>query len=160
VSAFYAELVGFVIFIGIIVWKVVPAIQRILDRRRDTIRSAIEGAAATLKAAEDELARRKALLEEARSEAVAILAQADATAAQIRVDGRQRAEQEYQRLVGVAAAEIERERERAREEVAAEIGAIVVEAAEQVVRAELDAARQRALVDEVIAAAQSAGAVR
>jgi F-type H+-transporting ATPase subunit b len=144
VSAFYAELVGFVIFIGIIVWKVVPAIQRILDRRRDTIRSAIEGAAATLKAAEDELARRKALLEEARSEAVAILAQADATAAQIRVDGRQRAEQEYQRL----------------EEVAAEIGAIVVEAAEQVVRAELDAARQRALVDEVIAAAQSAGAVR
>jgi F-type H+-transporting ATPase subunit b len=160
VAAFYAELIGFVIFIGIIAWKVVPAVQRILDRRRETIRSAIDGAAATLKAAEDELARRKALLDEARSEAVAILDQAEATSAQIREDGRQRAEQEYQRLVGLAAAEIERERERAREEVAAEIGAIVIEAAEQVVRAELDTARQRSLVDEVIAAAQSAGAVR
>jgi F-type H+-transporting ATPase subunit b len=159
-SAWYAELVGFVIFIGIILWKIVPVVQRMLDRRRDTIRSAIDSAAGTLAAAEEELKRRTTMLEEARSESEAILAQADATAAQLRDDGRRRADQEYERILAAARAEVEQERQRARDEVAAEVGEIVVRAAEQVVRAELDEARQRALVDQVIAAAQANGAVR
>lgn len=158
-GAYYAELVGFVVFIAIILWKVVPAAQRMLDRRREAIRSTIDGAAVMLKAAEEELERRKALLEEARREAEVIRERAVATAAQLLADGHVRAAQEYDRLVEAAGGEIERERQRAREEVSRQIGAIVVDAAERVVRAEIDAARQRALVDEVISAA-SGGVVR
>ncbi len=159
-SAYLAELVGFAIFIGLIIWKVLPAVQRLLDRRRDTIRSAIDGAAAALKVAEEELARRKALLEEARVEATAIVAQGEQTSAQLREDGRVRAEEDYQRTIRDARAEIEREAQRARDEVTQEVGEIVLAAAEKVVRAEVDPARQSALVDQVIAAAQSTGAAR
>ena len=159
-SAYLAELVGFVLFIGLIAWKVAPAIQRPLDRRREAIRSSIDGAEAALRAADEELARPQALLEEARAEAVAIVAQAEGTAAQLREGGRVRAQQDHERTLRDAQAEIERETQRARDEGAEEIGAIVVVAAEQVVLAELDPARQHALVDQVIAAAQTAGATR
>ena len=159
-AAYYAELIGFALFIGIIVWKIVPVIQRLLDRRRDVIRSSIEGAAATLAAAEEELKRRQALLEEAHSEAVAIGEQAAATAQRLREDGRRRADQEFERIIAAAHAEIDQERQRARNDVSVEIGGIVVHAAERVVRAELDGARQAALVDEVIRAAQAAEVVR
>lgn len=159
-AAYYAELIGFVIFIAIVVRKVAPAVQKMLDRRRDTIRSTIDGAAQMLKGAEDELEHRKALLEEARREAEVIRERAAATAEQLRTDGHVRAQQEYERLVEAAADEISRERQRALDEVSHEIGRIVVDAAERVVRAEVDASRQRALVDQVIAAASTSGALR
>jgi F-type H+-transporting ATPase subunit b len=160
VAAYFAELVGFAIFIGLIVWKVAPAVQRVLDRRRETIRSAIDGAEAVRKAAGEELERRKVLLEEARVEAAAILSQAEETAAQLREDGRAHARQDYERTIREAQAEIESETQRAREDVTREVGEIVLAAAEKVVRAELDPARQHALVDQVIAAARSTGAAR
>ena len=156
-AAYIAELIGFVLFLAIIAWKVAPAIQRVLDRRRDTIRSSIEGAEAAVSAAEQELARRQALLEEAKVEAAAIVAQAESTAAQLREDGLARAQQDYERTVREAQAEIERETQRVRNEVALEVGAIVLAAAERVVRAEIDPARQNALVDQVINAARTTG---
>ncbi len=153
-SGFYAELVGFVLFVAIIARYIWPLVKRMLDRRRQAIGAAIDGAEATRKAAEQELARRRALLDEAHEEAAAILAQATTTATQLRADGHERGEQEYERLVQDARVSIDLDRQRARDEVAVEIGAIVMDAAERVVRAELDAARQRALVAEVIAAAE------
>jgi F-type H+-transporting ATPase subunit b len=159
VAGYYGELVGFVLFVGLILWKVAPPLLRLLDKRRDTIRSTIEGAAAMLQAAEEELEHRKALLEEAEAEAVVIRERAAATAAQLRADGHERAEEEYARLVAAADDEIGRERQRALGEVSQEVGRIVVDAAERVVRAELDAASQRSLVDQVIEAAVTSGAL-
>jgi F-type H+-transporting ATPase subunit b len=159
-AGYYAELVGFAIFIGLIIWKIVPLVRPLLDRRRETIRASIDGAEAALRGAETELERRKALLDEARVEARTIVENAESAAAQLREDGRARAEADYERTVRDAHAEIERETQLARDEVAREVGEIALAAAERVVRAEIDPARQHALVDQVIAAAQSTGTVR
>jgi F-type H+-transporting ATPase subunit b len=156
VSAFYAELIGFAIFIGLIVWQIVPRVVPVLDRRRETIRSSIEGAVSIREAAEHERDRRLQLLAEARNEAAAIVAQARATATEIAEDGHRRAAEEHERLVHDAQIEIELQRHRGREEMAAAIGAIVVDAAEKVVLAEIDADLQRSLVADVIEAAERA----
>jgi F-type H+-transporting ATPase subunit b len=156
VSAFYAELIGFVIFIGLIAWQIVPRVLPLLDRRRDAIRSSIEGAVSIREAAERERDRRLQMLDEARREADAIIEQARGTAAEIGEDGHRRAVEEHERLVRDAQAEIELQRRRAREEMAAAIGVIVVDAAEQVVLAEVDASLQHSLVTDVIEAAERA----
>jgi F-type H+-transporting ATPase subunit b len=154
-SAFIAELIGFVLFIGLIRWKITPRVGPLLDRRRETIRASIDGAASIRSSAEAEAERRKELLVEAHTEADAILEQARATANEIEEEGRRKAAEDYERLLNDARAEVELERQRARDEVAAEIGSVVVNAAEKVVRAEIDAKLQSALVGEVIAAAES-----
>jgi F-type H+-transporting ATPase subunit b len=157
---YFAELLAFVILLVIIFrWKRIwPALRGLMDKRRETIKASIESATAAREAAEAELARRKELLEEARAQAVTIVSKAHETAGKLTSEGQRRGEEEYRRLVDSAEAEIAVERSRARDEVTALTGAVVVEAAERVVRAELDAARQRELLDEVIAVAERDGA--
>lgn len=157
-SGFYAEIVG-VVILGILIARyIAPYVRRALDQRRQTIASAIEGAQATRAAAQKELARRKVLLAEAKTEVAGIVAQATTTAGQVREDAHQRGKQDYERIVHDARIEIDLERQRARDEVTSEIGAIVMTAAEKVVRVEIDAARQRVLVAEVIATAEGSRA--
>jgi F-type H+-transporting ATPase subunit b len=163
VSALYpyiAEVVAFVILLVIILrWKRIwPALRGLMDKRRETIKASIESATAAREAAEADLERRRELLEEARGQGLTIVAKARETAAQLTAEGQRRGEEEYRRLVEGAQAEIAVERARARDELAALTGAVVVEAAERVVRAELDAARQHALLDDVIAVAERDGA--
>jgi F-type H+-transporting ATPase subunit b len=157
---YFAELLAFAILLVIILrWKRIwPALRGLMDKRRETIKASIESASAAREAAETELARRKELLEEARLQSERILVTARETAAQLTAEGERRGEEEYQRLVDGAQAEIAVERARARDELTALTGALVVEAAERVVRAELDSARQHALLDEVIAVAEQDGA--
>jgi F-type H+-transporting ATPase subunit b len=157
---YFAELVAFVLLLVIIVrWKRIwPALRGLMDKRRETIKASIDSATAAREAAEAELARRQELLDEARAQAVTIVEKSRETAAQVAAEGERRGAEEYQRLVDGAETEIAVERSRARDEVATLVGAVVVDAAERVVRAELDAARQRALLDEVIAVAERDGA--
>jgi F-type H+-transporting ATPase subunit b len=154
-GSYIAELIGFVIFIGLIGWKIVPRVMPLVDRRRETIRSSIDGARSARESAEQVREGRLQLLEEARREAATILEQAKQTAVQIVADGESRAAEEYERLVRDARAEVDVARQRARDEVSAEIVGIVIGAAEEVVRAEIDESRQRSLVGEVIAAAEA-----
>jgi ATP synthase F0 subunit b len=155
-SAYIAELIGFAIFIGLIWWQIVPRVVPLIDRRRDGIRASIEGAASIREAAENERDRRKQMLEEANTEGAAIIEQAREAAARVAADARSKAAEDETRIRHDAGVEIELRAQRAREEVAAEMGVIVVAAAEQVVLAEIDGALQRRLVNEVIAAAEVA----
>lgn len=155
-SAYIAEIIGFALFIGVIVWKIVPRVTPLLDRRRETIRSSIDGAKSIRETAEHERDRRRQMLDEAHTEASAIIDQARASADEISAEGRRRAAEDHERLLRDAEAEIELRSQRAREEVAASIGAIVIDAAEKVVLAEVDSALQHTLVAEVISAAEGA----
>ena len=155
-AAYIAELIGFALFIGLIAWKIVPRVTPLLDRRRETIRSSIDGARSIRETAEQERDRRQQMLKEAHIEAGAILDQARASAAEIGEEGKRKAAEDHERLLRDAEAEIELRGQRAREEVAASIGGIVLDAAEKVVLAEVDAALQHSLVAEVISAAEGA----
>jgi F-type H+-transporting ATPase subunit b len=155
---FVLELIAFLLVLAFIAKYVLPPLRRAMNEREAQIRNSIE-AAGQARADADRLAtERRELLEAARQEARGIVDQANQIAEQLRGEGRQRAQEEYERLVAAAQAEIELQAQRARDEVMADVGALVLQAAERVIGGGLDSERHRALVDEAITAAQASGA--
>ncbi len=123
-----------------------------MQARQEEIRSSLE-AAETAKAEADETrAQRQGILDEARQQAREIVAQANRTADQSRADGQARGQQEYERLVASADAEIALARQTCLDEITSRIGALVLSVARQVIEREIDAQRHRALIDEAVSA--------
>ncbi|HEV8065102.1 MAG TPA: F0F1 ATP synthase subunit B [Acidimicrobiales bacterium] len=155
-GTFIAEVVAFLIMIAFIAKYVVPPVRGAMQKREEQIRTSIESAEQARKSAEEAAAKRREALEGARQEARTIIEQANETADQLRDEGRRRGQEEYERMLESARHEIDLERERARAEVMADLGALVIDAAERVIGSGgLDAERHRALVDEAISAAQA-----
>jgi len=154
-ASYLAEVVGFVIFLGI-VWRYVwPRLKTMMAKQAETIRSSISSADAASESAASALADAHASLEAAHREVTSIIEQAHQTSAQLRLEGERRGREEHDRLVASAAVASELERQRAREEVTRQVGAVVMAVTELVVGAELDAERQRALIGETIDAAEA-----
>jgi F-type H+-transporting ATPase subunit b len=152
---FILEVVGLLIAIALVLRYVWPPLRAAMARQEERIRAELEAGAEARAAAEQLVAERRAELERARVEAAEIVAQARRSAEQVVEEGRQRAEAERRRLVARAAADVELERARAREEIAGQFAALVVEAAEAVVEAELDETIHRRLIDQAISAAEA-----
>lgn len=151
---FVLELIGFLLVLGFVAKYVLPPLRKAMETREAQIRNAIESAEEARREAAELADRRREALEAARAEARQIVDQAGEVAGQLREDGRQRGQAEYERLLEAARSEIELERQRARDEVMSELGDLVLRAAERVIGGGLDASRHRALVEEAIAAAQ------
>ncbi len=139
---FVLELIAFLLVLGFIAKYVLPPLNKAMAARADHIRNSIQAAEDARTEAEAAVVKRRELLELARGEARAIVDQANATADQLREEGRQRGQEEYERLLADARVEIEQERQRARDEVMEDVGA-------------LDAERHRSLVNDAIVAAQA-----
>ncbi|MGH9291762.1 MAG: F0F1 ATP synthase subunit B [Acidimicrobiales bacterium] len=157
---FVLELVAFALVLWFIAAKVIPPIRKAMNEREAQIRNSIEAAQEARRDAERSANERRQLLEQAREEARAIVDGANQMAEQLREEGRRRGEEEHDRLVRDAQAEIDLERQRARDEVMADVGRLVLDAAEKVIGTGLDDARHRALVDEAISAAEATAAGR
>lgn len=157
-GTFIAELIAFLIVLGIFARYILPPLRKAMNDREATIKNAIDSAEESRREAADLVRQRREALEAARAEARQIVDQANEVAEQLKADGRQRGQEEYERLVQAARSEIDLERERAREEVMGEVGDLVLRAAERVIGAGLDDERHRALVDEAITAARADGA--
>ena len=157
-ESYILELASFVIVLGIIAWKVAPAVRPRLDARQEQIRSSI---AAGVEARTDGEALRvhaQALLDTAREDAETIASQAATVAERLRVEGETDADEEYRRALARAAAEVELARKRASDDVLVTLGGIVVDATRQIVVAELDDSLHRSLIEETIVAAEGAAA--
>jgi F-type H+-transporting ATPase subunit b len=72
-------------------------------------------------------------------------------AEQLQQDARSKGQDEYDRVVARAQADIQRATERAREELRLQVADLVIAAAERVIGEELDPDRHRALIDQAIA---------
>jgi len=154
---FVLELVAFLLVLGFIAKYVLPPLRKAMADREAQIRNAIQSAEEARRESAELAKQRREALEAARAEARQIVDQANEVADQLKEEGRQRGQEEYERLVQAASAEIELERQRARDEVMSEVGDLVLRAAERVIGGGLDDERHRALVDEAIAAAQAGG---
>jgi F-type H+-transporting ATPase subunit b len=154
---FVLELVAFLLVLGFIAKYVLPPLRKAMDDRAEHIRGSIQAAEDARRDAETLAATRRQQLEAARQEARAIIDQANSTADQLREEGRQRGQAEYERLLADARVDIEQERQRARDEVMEDVGALVLRAAEQVIGGALDAERHRDLVRQAIVAAEDSG---
>jgi F0F1-type ATP synthase membrane subunit b/b' len=94
---------------------------------------------------------------EARAQARVIVDHANQGADLAFQHGRQRGQEEYDRLVKASRTETAEEGRRAREELIGRLDTLVASAAERVLGSRVDVDQHRALIDEAIAAAVATG---
>ncbi len=151
-GTFFIELIVSIILILAIYKWVLPPINKAMEERQEKIRSSLEAAdqaRADAEAADDE---RRGVLEEARHQAREVVAQANRTAEQVRIDAQSRGQSEYERIVGNAEIEVGLARQRAVEEAATRMGEIVMDVVERVIGREVNFEAHRDLIDEAVAA--------
>jgi F-type H+-transporting ATPase subunit b len=151
--------VAFVLLL-VVLWRVgvFKRISEALAERTARIEGQIKQAEAKQAEADRLLDEYRQQLAGAREEANRIVAEAREVAEQLRRDGQQRAQDEANRILESARQEIGAERDRAERELRRDVGVLAVQVAERVVGWQLDADRQRELVDRYIDELTSAGA--
>jgi F-type H+-transporting ATPase subunit b len=142
--------IAFAIIYVLMAKFVLPAMNKLLDERREKIQGEMERAEATRIEADTLLADYRAQLASAREESNRIIEEARRTADQLRVDLQTKAEQEAQGIVARAQEEIRGERDRVFQELRTQVGEIAVELAGKVVGQSLDKSTHERLIDEYI----------
>jgi len=140
----------FLLTLGILAWKVFPAISGGLEARHAKIQASIDEAHQAREDAKSFLAEQKATLENARAEAQAMIERARAAAEGTRKEILAEAKEQQEALLADARREIDHERDRLREDLRKEAVEVSIAAAERLVRARLDSEENRRLVQELI----------
>ena len=152
-------IVAFVILLLVLKKYVVPRFEAAYEERAQMIEGGIEKAEKAQAEAEDALAKYRAQLHEARSEAAKIRDDARLEAEQIKAELRAEAEAESQRIVAQGHAQLQAQKAQIIAELRADMGRNAVELASRIVGESLeDEARRRGTVDRFLAELETAGA--
>jgi F-type H+-transporting ATPase subunit b len=154
-GTFIAELIMFIIVLGIVAKFILPALTGAMDKRDETITSASRASDEGQDEADRLTKQAASVLEDARSQARATLEEAARTIDGALQDARQRGRIEHDRLLAQAQPGIEDERVRARNEVLTRFGALALDAAGRLIGTPIDATRHRGLLEEAMARAKS-----
>jgi F-type H+-transporting ATPase subunit b len=157
-ATFIAEFIAFLIIVGVIAKWVLPPLNKAMQARQEEIKGALEAADAARAEADETRAQRQAILDEARQQAREILAQTNRTAQRLVAEAEERAQQEYDRIVAAAEADIALARQRAIDEVTAQLGGLILSVARRVIGREVDAQTHRDLIEEAVAVLRSTAA--
>jgi len=151
-ATFIAELVAFLLILGVLGRYVLPFITKAMNDRQEMIRQQVEDAEqAKEKLAEAERALQSALTE-ARTEAAQIRENARAEAQRTVEELREQAREEQARIVARGEEQLASQRSAIVRELRAEIGTLAVELAEKIVDQRLaDDAQVSATVDAFLA---------
>jgi F-type H+-transporting ATPase subunit b len=150
-ATFFVELAAFLIVLYVLGRYVLPRIAKPMEERQATIRQALEDAEeAKRRAAEAEVEYRRAI-SEARSQARAVVEAANKLAEQMRTENRQEADQEYERIIGRARADIDSQVRQASEALRRQVGDLAIAVVEKVLGEGLDPASHYSLIDRTIA---------
>ena len=148
-----ATIIGQTIAMFVFVWFcmkfVWPPLMGMIEERQTTIAdglAAAEKGARSLEVAEVEKAK---LLDEARGQAREIIDQANTRGNGIVEEARGTADQERERILTAAQAEVEQEVNRAREELRGHVAALAVAGAEKIISREIDASAHSDLLDKL-----------
>jgi len=151
-GTFVVELLVVLVILFLVTKFVLPPLNKALEARQEKIRTALEAAdQARAEAAAADDARAK-VLAEAREQAHAIVAGAQATSDQIKAEQASRGQAEYDRIVANAQSEVATARQRAIDEASAKIGEVVFELVTMIVGREVDQSAHQDLVREAVAA--------
>jgi len=138
-STFIIQIIVFLILVGFTMKFVWPPITAALDERAKKIAdglAAADKARADLQAADRRVEQQ---LAGAREDAAKRLADAERLAQTLVEDAKRRAEEEGAKIVAAAKAEAELQAGRARDALRAQVAALAVKGAEQILRREVDA---------------------
>ena len=128
-------------------WK---PISQALDRREDKIRQSLKEAADIQARAAMDREAQKLMLEEAKSEAAAIVERARAAAETTARAVEEKSRAEAEALIRAAGAEIGNAKEKALAELRREAGDLALQVAGRILDQKLDSAADRALTDRLI----------
>jgi F-type H+-transporting ATPase subunit b len=145
------EILAFLIMLGILARWVYPRIIAAAEARQNAVAEQLASAERARQASEQRLKEAEAQLQEARTQAAAIIEGANRTGEQLRADLRARADEEGRRMIENASKEIEAERDKALDSVRDQVADLVVAATEKVVGQSLDGQRHRDLIEKAIA---------
>jgi F-type H+-transporting ATPase subunit b len=152
-------IVAFVILLLVLKKYVVPRFEAAYEERAQMIEGGIEKAEKAQAEAEEALAKYRAQLHEARTEAAKIRDDARLEAEQIKAELRADAEAESQRIVAQGQAQLQAQKAQIIAELRADMGRNAVELASRIVGESLeDEARRRGTVDRFLAELDTAGA--
>jgi len=140
----------FLVTLGILVWKVFPAISGGLEERHRKIQGAIDEARAAREEAQALRVEQQKALEAARDEAQAMIEKARAAAENVKKELLAEAKRGQEALLADAHREIEQERLKLREEIRRDAVDISLAAAERLIRKRLDADENRRLVEQFL----------
>ncbi len=146
------EVGAFILTLLVLAIWVIPWVDKQIKERQDLIRTSLDDASKAKKEAEEIRRQRDQIISEAREKAREVVAQANRVADQLRVDGEQRGQAEFDRLVEAAKSEIAKDRSMAVEELSAKMGELAMSLAARVVAREMDPERHRDLIEESVAA--------
>ena len=154
-SKLVVQIIAFVVFIFLF-WRYASGpIVKILDERQERVKEGMEAAQRMQMQLEATASKNEEVLAEARRDAQAILVQAreagDATISRAQ-DEASRQSDEY---MARAQATLRAETEQARQQLRQEVADLAVMAASQIVRKELDADGQAALIEQTLASAKT-----
>ena len=128
-----------------------PAIASALREREHTIESSLLQAERALAEAKQLSADNERARREAQAEARQILAEAKTAADELRASDIEKTKADIQHMKAQAAADIERQKQQAIQELRSEVAELAVEGAEKILRQNLDRAAQQRLVEGFIA---------
>jgi len=150
-ATFFAELIAFLIILGILWRYVLPPVTKALDDRQEIIRTQMEEAETTkVKLAATE-ADYKKKMQEASSIAAQIRDEARADASAIRDEILAKARDESDRIIAAGRQQVEAERAATVRQLRSEVGTLAVDLASRIVGESLeDEARQRGTVDRFL----------
>jgi F-type H+-transporting ATPase subunit b len=144
------ELITFLIMLAILARYVYPRLVQVAEARQRAITEQVQAAEKARAEAEARLKEAEAKLADARKTAQQVVEAASKSAEQLRVDLRQKAEDEARRTTEAALKEIEVERDRAVQQVREEVAGLVVSATEKVIGETLDEQKHKKLIDKAI----------
>jgi F-type H+-transporting ATPase subunit b len=147
----------FLVVLVIVIWKVLPRLNTMLDARADLIEGGLKRAEEAQAGAQEALERYNAQLAEARAEAGRIREQARDDAKRIRAELVEQAQADAARIVSNAQSQIEAERQSALVSLRTEVGSLAIDLASGVIGESLtDDQKATAIVDRFIADLEAA----
>ncbi len=145
-----AQIVNFLILLGLLYLVAYKPIMRMLDERSRKIKESMEQTEFIKEQAaqaEEEFEKR---IEAAAKEGQEVVARAARTGEELRQKAQQQARQEGEALINRARTEIQRERDEAIDELRKEVADLTILAAEKVIDRSLDKKAHRQLIDKVL----------
>ena len=151
VPVLIAQVINFTVLLIILRLFVYRPVLKMLDERRERIRSGLE-AAEMGKEREAEAQRQSQIeIDTARREGQTIVAQAQQVATRIQEEARQQAQQQQESMLERARSEIQMERDNAIAQLRNEFADLTITAAEKVIGQSLDRAAHQRLIEQALA---------
>ena len=143
-----AQAVVMIVFVAICWRYIYPPIVAAMQERQKKISDGLEAA----KKADDSLEEAKLAfekeLDQAKSEAAAIIDKANARASQIVNDATSKADVEAEKIMASAATAIENETNKAREELRQQMSDIIIDTAQKILDAEISKEKHEAILEK------------